>query len=101
MKNKKQTPFDNLILDAYEQEIEDSIPEKATLARVSKKEAREFSEAAAKHKLLQTSKRINIRINNQDLAKVKARAKTNKIPYQTLIGSLVHKYAEGNLKITV
>lgn len=103
MKMKKQIkdPFDALVLDAYEQELESSISESAPLPKVSKKEIRDFAEIATKHKLLKSSKRINIRINNQDLAKVKAKAKVNNIPYQTLIGSLVHKYAEGDLKIAV
>jgi predicted DNA binding CopG/RHH family protein len=98
---KKFDPFENLVLDAYEQEIEDSIPEDGVLPRASAENLALFKEAARNYTLLNSTKRINIRVNNEDLAKVRAKAKTNKIPYQTLLGSLIHKYAKGDLTITL
>ncbi len=100
-KNNKKNLFDDLVLDTNEQELEDSIPKHMAFPKISEKERADFAQAASRHKELKRSKRINIRINNQDLAKVKAKAKVNNIPYQTLISSLVHKYAEGDLKVTV
>lgn len=103
MKKNKQVknPFENLFLDAYEQEIEDSVPENFKLPKVPKKEKDEFSAIASRHKLLRQSKRINIRINNEDLARVKAKAKVNSIPYQTLLGTLIHKYAKNDFKVAL
>ncbi len=99
MKNKTNDPFANLILDNYEQETENAIPDDFTFPKISAKEKAALANIAIKHKELKRSKRINIRINNEDLAKVKAKAKKHKIPYQTLIGSVVHKYAEGDITI--
>ncbi|MBU0975140.1 hypothetical protein KKD03_05575 [Patescibacteria group bacterium] len=101
MKNDVFNPFDGLILDNYEQEIEDSIPDDWKPTDISKEEQEFFAKIAKKHIALKVSKRINIRINNSDLAKVRARAKSNNIPYQTLLSTLIHKFAQGDLKITI
>ena len=53
--------------------------------------------AAAKD-TLKKSRNINIRINESDLASIKMLAAREGMPYQTLIGSLIHKYATGELK---
>lgn len=42
--------------------------------------------------------RINIRLTNNDLNKIKRLAAYEGLPYQTLIASLLHKYAEGHWK---
>ena len=42
-------------------------------------------------------KRINIRISTCDLAAIQRRALENGIPYQTLVASILHKYASGSL----
>lgn len=42
-------------------------------------------------------KRINIRISGRDLALLKAKSLEEGIPYQTLIASILHKYATGRL----
>jgi len=41
--------------------------------------------------------RINIRISAQDLDAIRKRALEEGLPYQTLISSLLHKYAAGRL----
>ncbi|MCX6958277.1 MAG: hypothetical protein NT164_07060 [Verrucomicrobiae bacterium] len=41
--------------------------------------------------------RINIRLPKHDLTKIKQRAAHEGLPYQTLIASLLHKYAKGHL----
>ncbi len=97
MKKTKKDPFKDLLLDKYEQEIEDSIPEDMDFPKLTAKEKVGFTKVASKHKELKRSKRINIRINNEDLAKVRAKANKNSIPYQTLISSIVHKYAEHDI----
>ncbi len=50
---------------------------------------------------LKKNKKINIRISENDLAAIQRRAVREGIPYQTLIGSILHKYASGFLKEAV
>jgi predicted DNA binding CopG/RHH family protein len=47
---------------------------------------------------LQKDKRINIRMSSKDLDRVQVIAAQEGIPYQTLISSIIHKYASGYLK---
>ena len=42
-------------------------------------------------------RRINIRISSRDLETLQKRALEEGIPYQTLIASILHKYASGRL----
>ena len=42
-------------------------------------------------------KRMNIRMSGKDLEALKIRALEEGIPYQTLMASVLHKYAEGRL----
>lgn len=42
-------------------------------------------------------KRVNIRISSKDLASLQKRAIREGVPYQTLIASVLHKYASGRL----
>lgn len=43
-------------------------------------------------------RRPNIRISSKDLETIQKRAMEQGLPYQTLISSLLHKYASGRLK---
>jgi len=43
-------------------------------------------------------RRINIRISSKDLEAIQTRALEEGLPYQTLISSLLHKYASGRLR---
>jgi predicted DNA binding CopG/RHH family protein len=42
-------------------------------------------------------KRVNIRISEKDLLDLQKRAMKDRIPYQTLISSILHKYVSGAL----
>ena len=42
-------------------------------------------------------KRVNIRISSKDLEAIQKRAVEEGLPYQTLISSILHKYASGRL----
>jgi predicted DNA binding CopG/RHH family protein len=46
---------------------------------------------------LAKDKRINIRLSAGDLEAIKIRAIEEGIPYQTLMGSILHKFAAGRL----
>ena len=43
---------------------------------------------------LSKSKNINIRLSEKDLAKIKSKAVVRGLPYQTLLSSLIHQYAD-------
>lgn len=93
MKVKKSDPFENLKLDRYEQEIEDALERGEYVESPNFEETKKMLEEAAKrHIELQKSKSITLRIKNEDLIKVKAKAKRSGIAYQTLIGLLIRKY---------
>jgi predicted DNA binding CopG/RHH family protein len=51
-------------------------------------------EQIARH-TIQKNKRINIRISERDLTRIKLKAIEEGIPYQTLISSVLHKYVSG------
>jgi len=42
-------------------------------------------------------KRINIRISGRDLSSIQRRAMEEGVPYQTLVTSILHKFASGTL----
>ena len=43
---------------------------------------------------LNKSKNINIRLSEKDLQKIKSKAVAKGLPYQTLLSSLIHQYAD-------
>jgi predicted DNA binding CopG/RHH family protein len=45
---------------------------------------------------IQKNKRINIRISERDLNRIKLKAIEEGVPYQTLISSVLHKYVSGS-----
>jgi predicted DNA binding CopG/RHH family protein len=47
---------------------------------------------------LNKNKKINIRISDWDYEKIKIKAVSEGLPYQTLISSIIHKYVTGQLK---
>lgn len=51
----------------------------------------------AARETMRKNKNINIRISENDLEAIKLLAAREGMPYQTLIGSLIHKYASGYL----
>ena len=53
---------------------------------------------AARRKLDERTKLVSIRVRKNDLEKLRARSEREGLPYQTLINSLIHKYAEGDYK---
>lgn len=82
------------LLDEEEQEIleffEQDVKEVYSSDLVTKEKAK--AENASKN-FLTKSERINIRMNAFDLNHIKRKAAQEGIPYQTLISSILHKYA--------
>lgn len=87
MNDMKLESYEKEILEAYEAEDLESTatPEKLKWLR----------EAARATRAKDT--RVNIRLSSSDLQDIKARALEEGIPYQTLMGSVLHKYAAGRL----
>ena len=83
-------------LDKEEKEILDSI-EKGEWVSVDnlKNEIKRYAKYAKN--TLKKDKRISIRISSQDYLDIQAKAVEEGMPYQTLITSMVHKYAKGKL----
>lgn len=100
MKRVKVDPFSNLILDKEEQDIEKAL-ERGEFEDTKKVEQTKkmFTEAAKLYRELNRSKRVTLRVNYTDLLRVKAQAARKRIPYQRLLGILIHKYAEGNARV--
>lgn len=48
---------------------------------------------AAARNTLNKEKNINIRLSEKDLLKIKAKAAEMGIPYQTLVSSIIHRFA--------
>ena len=82
-----------ILLDEYESEILDSF-ESGKLKPVKSKT--DFQAIA--HNTMRKNRKINIRITENDLTALQRRAARDGIPYQTLIGSVLHKFASGFLK---
>ena len=84
-------------LDKDEMELARSLEEEEWVSDLTKKERKRFQEYARYS--LNKQKRINIRMNERDLRKIKAKAIEEGVPYQSLIAMLIHKYNEGKVSI--
>ncbi|HVC36425.1 MAG TPA: hypothetical protein VNE40_03210 [Candidatus Dormibacteraeota bacterium] len=100
--NNINDPFTNLVLDEEEQQIE------AAIERGEYEELPDFEdtkkmlqEAASRYLSLNKTKPITLRVKQIDLIKIKAKAKRNSIPYQTLLGIAIHDYAEDKKKLVI
>lgn len=103
MKNKtQQDPFKNLRLDAEEQALEAAFEKGEYEDDPHFEDTKKMlKEAATRYLELNTSKPVTIRIKQLDLIKVKAKAKLSNIPYQTLLGALIHSYVEGEENLSL
>ena len=83
-------------LDKSEKELRDSVERGEWKSSTkTKKDTRRFQEYAKA--MFKKDRRINIRISSRDLEAIQKRALEEGLPYQTLISSLLHKYASGRL----
>lgn len=81
-------------LDEEERQLLEEI-EKGEWKPVSAKDFAKFKKDAieAARNTLDKKKNINIRLSEKDLHKIKVKAAEEGIPYQTLVGSVLHKFA--------
>ncbi|MCC8406181.1 MAG: CopG family antitoxin [Rickettsia sp.] len=92
MKKYKLTEEEQEILDYFEKGELVKLPEEEL------KKQKEIAKIAAAN-FFKKSERINIRLPLHDLNHIKRVAAQEGIPYQTLIASVLHKYASGYLKL--
>lgn len=99
-KHKNNDPFANLVLDEEEKSIEEALErgEFETDSDLEKTTAM-LQEAASLYLELHNSKPVTLRINQLDLIRIKAKAKRKQIPYQTLLGALLHDFAQGKREL--
>ena len=84
-------------MEEEEQELLSSVErgewQPATDADSLRREAVSTAEAT-----LRKDRRMNVRISERDMRKLKARAAEEGIPYQTLVTMVLHKYVTGRLE---
>lgn len=86
-----KNPFKNLKLTPEEKEIEEAIEKGQTEEiKLTAKERKNLQDAAKS--TLDKTRNINIRLSARDLHNLKVKAMEEGIPYQTLAGSIIHKY---------
>ena len=83
-------------LDADAKELLESIERGEWKSAGGSRERRRYSCYAKA--TFRKDRRLNIRLSSKDLEAIQKRALAEGVPYQTLISSLLHKYASGRLK---
>ncbi len=84
-------------LDKEERKLAKSLENEEWVSDLNEKEKKQYEEYAGYS--LNKQKRINIRMTERDLKKIRAKAIEEGIPYQSLISMLIHKYNEGKISI--
>ncbi|MCU0667582.1 MAG: hypothetical protein MUF85_03125 [Patescibacteria group bacterium] len=98
MSDSPQDPFIGLILNEDEKAIED-VAEQYVRSSDFEQRKKLVEEAAIQYVQLNTTKPITLRVKQTDLIKIKAKAKRSNIPYQTLLGAVLHDFAENKEEI--
>jgi len=89
-----------LKLDTEEREILEAF-ESGKLIQIPVSQEEKNRIMLATRNTLKKINRINIRIPSSDLQRIKKRAEDAGMPYQTLIGAILHQYAEGKLNASI
>jgi predicted DNA binding CopG/RHH family protein len=76
------------ILESYENEEWESLKDAKRMNLM----------AESARNALKKDQRINIRLSEMDLNRLKIKAMEEGLPYQTLISSILHKFVSGHLK---
>ena len=82
-------------LDKYEKDILKSF-ENGEWEPIKNLEEEKEKYAQYARNTFKKNKRINIRISEWDLIRLKAKSLKEGIPYQTLVSSLIHKFVTGS-----
>jgi predicted DNA binding CopG/RHH family protein len=91
---------DDVVLDAYEQKLEDSLDlSKIKKHNLSEQDKMDWAEAARRHAELKKSKRITLSVSVGELLKFRAKAEEKGIPYQTLMNVMIKQYNDGEISV--
>ena len=82
--------------DADEKELLESVERGEWKSTGGKRERAGYARYAKA--TFRKDRRLNIRLSSKDLEAIQKRALAEGLPYQTLIASLLHKYASGRLR---
>jgi predicted DNA binding CopG/RHH family protein len=96
---KKHTGLNAPYFDKDEEEAVKEFESGKHIPVASRKESLEFWQAAVSETL--KKKPITVRVQQQDIDRIKVKALEQGIPYQTLVSSILHRYASGTLKEVV
>lgn len=101
MKKLAKSAFEPL--DKYEEELIKAIENDEFVEIPNQEKEIKKLQAAAKYTLakLKKEKRVTIRVDKNDLAKIQSRAVEKGIPYQTIIASILHQYANNKIKLAL
>jgi len=101
MKNLPKKAFKPL--DSYEKELMRALDNDEFVETPNQKEEIAKAIVAAKYTLekRKKDKRITVRVDTSDLATIQNKALESGIPYQTLIASILRKFAQGKINIGV
>ena len=83
-------------LDAEERDLLASVERGEWQSVKNPAEAKKLAQEAARNTLKKNA-RVNIRMPAYDLSAIKTLAVSEGLPYQTLMASILHKYASGQL----
>ena|SRR3990167_4687675 len=84
-----------LKLDVEEKDLLDSFERGEWQSVKNLKHEKTLAKRAA-HNTLRKDARVNIRLSSNDLMRIKQKAAFEGMSYQTLIASILHKYAAGH-----
>lgn len=91
-----------VVLDKYEKGVEDALAKGEYIDVSDLEDTKElFRQAAKNYRELQETKSITLRVNKEDLIRVKAKAKNSGLAYQTLVNLLIHQYARGKREVVI
>lgn len=93
---KRKSKSKEIALEQEEKRLLDSFEKNEWKTIKNFKEAKGVAEKTAK-KTLSKDVRINIRLSSSDVSNIKEIAAYEGLPYQTLIASILHKFAAGHL----
>ena len=94
-KSKKEIKSD---LEKEDQAVESMLADTGWMDTLNEKNLREMQTAAKAHVERQKKEaRVNLRLEDADVERFRQMAKREGMGYQTLMVSILHKYAQGNL----
>ena len=91
-----------VILDKYEKEIQKALKRGDYVPVENQEESLlELQEAANNYFKFKKNKSITLRVEGEDLTKMKVKAQKHGIPYQRIINMLINGYANGRIKLAI